>query len=320
MGVLDSGINLSLPPFAALTDPVIATIAPPLVFWATSLTFHAFDEFKLFQKYKLIPEDEASKRNIAKKSEVVKSVLTQHAIQTSLGILALQWEDEAPPLDDPLGLTGWLMRRLIDDNPAAQQSRILSFLFYFAILLARQVTAFVIYDTWQYWVHWFGHVNTWAYRNVHSRHHRLYVPYAFGALYSHPLEGFFLDTLGGWVSYQMLGLTHRERAVFFTVSTVKTVDDHCGYEFPWDPIIWLGHITGSEMVYHTIHHQPWGIKTNYGLFFTFWDDIMNTRYRGTRNVGEVKRKVEREAPPPPPEKLDEALEATAVATGVQIRS
>lgn len=118
----------------------------------------------------------------------------------------------------------------------------------------------------------------WHLGNVHSRHHRLYVPYAFGALYSHPLEGFFLDTLGGWVSYQLLGLTHRERTVFFTVSTLKTVDDHCGYRFPWDPIIWLGHLTGSEMVYHTIHHQPWGIKV-----FAKWSTRVNFLVTSDKN-------------------------------------
>lgn len=168
MGLLDSGITSSLLSFRALTDAQVATIAPPLVFWADSLIFHAFDELKLFQKYKLIPEEEAQKRNIATKYEVVKSVLIQHTIQMSLGLLALRWEPKEPPLDDPLGITAWLLQWLINDNPAAQQSPIVSGLFYFAILLARQVVAFIVYDTWQFWVHWFGHVNTWAYRTWHS--------------------------------------------------------------------------------------------------------------------------------------------------------
>lgn len=163
-GLMSSFPMISLPALRALTDSEIATIAPPLVFWVDSLIFHAFDEFKLFQRYKLIPEEEAQKRNIATKYEVVTSVLMQHAIQLSLGLLALKWEPTEPPLDDPLGLTAWSMKYLINDNSAARESPILSGFLYVAILLARQVAAFVVYDTWQFWVHWFGHVNTWAYR------------------------------------------------------------------------------------------------------------------------------------------------------------
>jgi sphinganine C4-monooxygenase len=83
----------------------------------------------------------------------------------------------------------------------------------------------------------------------------------------HPLEGFILDTVGGIFVYQTLGLTPRERTTLFVMGTMKTVDDHCGYMFPWDPIVLLGKLTGSDMVYHTIHHQPWGIKVIYASCF-----------------------------------------------------
>lgn len=63
---------------------------------------------------------------------------------------------------------------------------------------------------------------------MHSWHHRLYVPYAFGALYNHPLEGFTLDTVGAMVAHTLAGLTTRQAILFFAVSTAKTVDDHCG--------------------------------------------------------------------------------------------
>jgi Fatty acid hydroxylase superfamily len=44
-------------------------------------------------------------------------------------------------------------------------------------------------DGWQYFWHRAFHESRFLYRNFHSHHHRLYVPYAFGALYNHPLEG-----------------------------------------------------------------------------------------------------------------------------------
>jgi sphinganine C4-monooxygenase len=114
----------------------------------------------------------------------------------------------------------------------------------------------------------------------HSRHHRLYVPYAYGALYNHPFEGFILDTVGAGLSYKLMGMTPRQAIVFFCCSTVKTVDDHCGYALPWDP---LQHITSNNAAYHDIHHQTWGIKTNFSQpFFTFWDKLLGTKYTGDK--------------------------------------
>jgi len=112
----------------------------------------------------------------------------------------------------------------------------------------------------------------------HSRHHRLYVPYAFGALYNHPVEGFLLDTAGTGIGFLVSGMTNRQAMWFFTMSTIKTVDDHCGYEFPWDP---LQHFTSNNAAYHDIHHQSWGIKTNFSQpFFIFWDRLLGTQWKG----------------------------------------
>ena len=120
----------------------------------------------------------------------------------------------------------------------------------------------------------------------HSRHHRLYVPYAFGTLYNHPVEGFLLDTAGTGIGFLVSGMTNRQAMWFFTMSTIKTVDDHCGYAFPWDP---LQHFTSNNAAYHDIHHQSWGIKTNFSQpFFIFWDRMLNTQWKG-----EVKLRYER---------------------------
>jgi sphinganine C4-monooxygenase len=91
------------------------------------------------------------------------------------------------------------------------------------------------------------------------------------------------------VAYKAAGLTARQGMWFFTCSAIKTVDDHCGYAFPWDP---LQHITSNNAAYHDIHHQNWGIKTNFSQpFFTFWDRRLNTIWKG----GDVSAKYERSA-------------------------
>lgn len=161
-------------------------------------------------------------------------------------------------------------------------------LIYWLLIPALQFgVAIFMVDTWQYFLHRSMHMNKWLYTTLHSRHHRLYVPYAFGALYNHPVEGFLLDTLGTGLAYMATGMTTRQGMWFFTFSTIKTVDDHCGYAFPWDP---LQHITGNNAAYHDVHHQSWGIKTNFSQpFSTFWDRFLGTVWSG----GDVSGRYER---------------------------
>ena len=158
-------------------------------------------------------------------------------------------------------------------------------------------------DTWQYFLHRLMHMNKWLYTTFHSRHHRLYMPYAYGALYNHPFEGFLLDTVGASIGYKIAGMNTRQGMWFFTGSTIKTVDDHCGYALPWDP---LQHLTSNNSGYHDVHHQSWGIKasipdlnrtitsnslqTNFSQpFFTFWDRWLGTVWTG----GDVSARYER---------------------------
>lgn len=147
--------------------------------------------------------------------------------------------------------------------------------------------AIIVVDTWQYFLHRAMHMNKYLYTTFHSRHHRLYVPYAYGALYNHPFEGFLLDTLGASIAYKIAGMNTRQGMCFFTGSTFKTVDDHAGYALPWDP---LYHLTGNNAGYHDVHHQSWGIKTNFSQpFFTFWDRILGTVWTG----GDVSARYEK---------------------------
>ena len=160
-------------------------------------------------------------------------------------------------------------------------------IYHFIIPAIQFIVAIVWLDTWQYFWHRWMHMNKFLYNTLHSRHHRLYVPYAFGALYNHPVEGFLLDTLGAGSAYLVTGMTVRQSMWFFTCSTIKTIDDHCGYAFPWDP---LQHVTSNNAAYHDVHHQSWGIKTNFSQpFFTFWDRFFDTNWKG----GDVSARYER---------------------------
>ncbi|WVZ94645.1 hypothetical protein U9M48_040512 [Paspalum notatum var. saurae] len=87
---------------------------------------------------------------------------------------------------------------------------------------ASQIAMAILFDLWHYTWHRALHANrSFLYRNFHSWHNRLVVPYTFGALYGHPLEGFVVDTVGGLVAFQA-------SILFFSLYTVKAVDNHCG--------------------------------------------------------------------------------------------
>ena len=152
------------------------------------------------------------------------------------------------------------------------------------------------------------HSNKFLYKQFHSWHHRLYVPYAYGALYNHPLEGIFLDTMGALIAEWMTSMSTRQSLLLFTFSIMKTVDDHCGYTLPWDPLQWL---TGNNADYHDIHHQVCGIlqpkftyipehlfktigiKSNFAQpFFVHWDALLGTRM--TRKDIERHRRIKAE--------------------------
>ncbi|KAL8770494.1 MAG: hypothetical protein Q9209_003749 [Squamulea sp. 1 TL-2023] len=178
---------------------------------------------------------------------------------------------------------------LIESIPGftAWEQTLAGALYWYLIPAIQYGIAIVVVDTWQYFLHRAMHMNKWMYTTFHSRHHRLYVPYAYGALYNHPFEGFLLDTLGASIAYKLAGMSTRQGMWFFTASTFKTVDDHCGYALPWDP---LQRLTSNNAGYHDVHHQSWGIKTNFSQpFFTFWDRLLGTVWTG----GDVSARYEK---------------------------
>ena len=64
---------------------------------------------------------------------------------------------------------------------------------------------------------------------VHDVYYRLYIPYAFGAIYNHSFEGFLPDTLGALLSESPAGLSVRQATLFFIITTCKprhTPPDH----------------------------------------------------------------------------------------------
>lgn len=276
-----------------ISDKHLALLAPVVAYWIMSAFFHTLDTYDLLPRYRIHSPADRIKNNVVAPGVVFRAVVTQHLIQTAAGLVLEKFEDH-----DVTGHEAYEIWRL--GQKYNVNEFIATLLFRVAIPFVRLFVAFFIIDTWQYMLHRFMHENRWAYRTMHSVHHRLYVPYAYGALYNSLLEGFLLDTLGTGVASLAVGLTDRENLILFVFSSIKTVDDHCGYELPWDP---LQHMFPNRSTYHDIHHQFFGLKKNYSQpFFIMWDNLLGTKYDKT-NAYVIENKRIRE------EKYQEKLAA-----------
>jgi len=243
--------------------------------------------WRWLDKYRLHEPAEVAARNRATVGQVVRAVIVQQIIQTALGYWWMQGEDEhqtnhvraMDALYNPVYQT--LMFLVGPSNAASvlvrHGSSIISAVYWWLIPVAQFMLAFFIIDTWQYFLHRLFHTNKFLYRHFHSVHHRLYVPYAFGALYNHWVEGLLLDTLGAALAHSLSFMTIRQATLLFTFSTLKTIDDHSSYAFPLDP---FQAFFPNNSSYHDIHHQAWGIKYNFSQpFYVHWDTLLGTRYK-----------------------------------------
>ncbi|PNW86970.1 hypothetical protein CHLRE_02g103500v5 [Chlamydomonas reinhardtii] len=222
----------------------------PLAYWLVAGFYDILDTLKLpfTERYKVVRRD-PGRPNTITRSQVIIRVLLQQAIQIALNLVLFV-------VDKDMCAVG----------PAGPQS--------LALRASRFVLGMYIMDTWQYWIHRWVHVNTFLYKHLHSVHHTLNIPYAYGALYNSILEGFLLDTLGGVVSLYGAGLDCETSTALFVFGYIKTVLDHCNYRGPINP---LHSLFPNSAAYHDVHHDVRGIKMNFSQpFFTHWDWLLGT--------------------------------------------
>lgn len=229
-----------------VSDEVMGTFAPIVVYWLYAGFYQLLPRL---DRYRLHTKKEEEQKNLVTLATVVKGVLLQQVVQATIAQVLFLITAKASLSGVPV-----------------QPSIPVQILQIFVAMLAL--------DTWQYFMHRYMHQNKFLYRHIHSQHHRLIVPYAVGALYNHPLEGFLLDTLGGAISFLISGMTPRTSVFFFCFAVMKTIDDHCGLWLPGN----IFHIFfQNNTAYHDIHHQLQGSKYNYSQpFFSIWDRVLGT--------------------------------------------
>ena len=273
--------ELRPPLLSFISDESLSLALPIVVYWTMGLFFQYLNDKDMFPQYRLHTPEELEKRNKCSLAEVVRAVFFQHILQTVAGAV-LSFIDEP----QKTGFEAYEMRNIqnfvanMTGGTVRLSKSSVWFIYYILEPGLRILIAFLFIDTWQFFLHRYMHMNKFLYRHLHSVHHRLYVPYAFGALYNSILEGFLLDTLGTGAAHLLTGLSAREAVILYTFSTMKTVDDHCGYALPWDPFQIL---FPNNATYHDIHHQNFGIKTNFSQpFFVFWDKLFGTEYKSMK--------------------------------------
>lgn len=228
-----------------VSDELLGTFIPVAVYWIYSGFYVLLGDL---ENYRLHPKGEEDMKNVASKLMVIKGVLLQQAFQIIASLLLFMF--------------------ISDDSEKVQAQPSL------VVILVQLAIAMFVMDTWQYFMHRYMHINKFLYRHIHSKHHSLVVPYAYGALYNHPLEGLVLDTIGGALSFLVSGMTPRTAIFFFSFATIKTVDDHCGL---WLPGNLLHVFFSNNCAYHDIHHQRYGNKYNFSQpFFVTWDKFLGT--------------------------------------------
>lgn len=270
----------------SVSDEVLSLISPVATYWVYSLFFHVLDsvDATALNKYRIHESAEVKARNLVSRWSCFAWVVFQQIIQTTLGYWWLDSSDEGTNfLTDVVSIRHGVVfsaKLLLGETTALKFLRAYGpasvwFAYWWAIPTAQLFFAMLCIDTWQYFWHRAFHVNKFLYRNFHSWHHRLYVPYAYGALYNHPLEGLMFDTIGTAVAHSLSLMTIRQGVFLFAFAVMKTIDDHCGYRLPLDP---LQVFFGNNADYHDIHHQIIGIKSNFAQpFFIHWDVILGTR-------------------------------------------
>jgi len=243
-------------------------LGPMVLYWILGGMFYLFDRLGWFLSYKNKSEWKTRHKNNVSMLSVIKMVLFQQLIQCVISTYINMVLIVQPTLND------YGNSDIVDSYYSFSMNAIVNCL--------KIIFGLLLVDTYQYWVHWYMHVNSWLYLKIHCVHHRLVIPYAIGALYNHPLEGLLMDIVGTGAVILLFQMNVYTQLIFTCILTSKTIFDHSGYRIPV-----LDYIFSNNSAYHFIHHELTRIKFNLQQpCFIFWD-----RWRGTQWI-ETKDKQE----------------------------
>ncbi|MCW6035042.1 sterol desaturase family protein [Spirulina subsalsa FACHB-351] len=135
------------------------------------------------------------------------------------------------------------------------------------------IVLLILHDTYVYWVHRLMH-HPKLYRYLHQKHHI--------SVDASPFSGYSLNQSEAIIHALFFGVVSHIFPIHCLVivlimgfSILANVIGHLGYEAM--PKNWLkfGGLLFNTTTHHDIHHL-YGGRYNYGVYFRFWDWIMDT--------------------------------------------
>lgn len=133
----------------------------------------------------------------------------------------------------------------------------------------------ILHDTYFYWTHRLIH-HPRLYKLFHRTHHLSGNPTPWAAYAFSPWEALVQAGIGPLIVFTIP--THPLAFFLFMLWQISfNVVGHCGYElYPrWFLRSPLGMLFNST-THHVMHHEKF--RSNYGLYFNFWDRLMSTNH------------------------------------------
>ncbi|MEM7103234.1 MAG: sterol desaturase family protein [Bacteroidota bacterium] len=135
------------------------------------------------------------------------------------------------------------------------------------------ITALLFHETYYYWLHRWMH-RPKVFRILHKVHHDSLITSPWTSFSFHPLET-ILQAIVVPIIVFILPMHYLALLIMLTIMTVSAVINHLDIEIY--PKGFEQHWLGKWLIgatHHSLHHTEF--RTNYGLYFTFWDKWMDT--------------------------------------------
>lgn len=150
-------------------------------------------------------------------------------------------------------------------------------------------------DTYFYWAHRLLHHPN-LFRRVHKIHHYSVDPTPFSTYSFHPLEAAILF-FGYRIVPSIIPVHSLAISLWLLLTLLNSIVIHLGYE------IYPRWFTKSKLTnwktpstHHNMHHEK--VNGNYGLIFTWWDNLMKTEfsdYQARLEVVQQRKRIVRKA-------------------------
>jgi Delta7-sterol 5-desaturase len=130
-----------------------------------------------------------------------------------------------------------------------------------------------LHDTYFYWTHRWLHLPS-IYRRFHKVHHESINPTPWTSFSFDPVESMMTAIIIPILVF-IIPIHISMLILLLTLMTIFGVVNHTGYEVY--PRSWMRGFWSQNWItptHHTLHHHKF--NCNYGLYFRFWDKLMNT--------------------------------------------